>query len=171
MRSVGKRKRTTRSRGYNSLSDLQQEVRRRSLDAVKFMRERGYSLRRAAREAGTTSGSVLRYGKSAIVKRGRQYKARSSDRLRRDLVFYNRKGQYILTTHSSRQASQIGKYHNAIRAYLVHGDDSALREFEGKSIVVHGKAYPFVTDRRVVNRLARAGELQFLDLYASGGAA
>jgi hypothetical protein len=93
-----------------------------------------------------------------------------SDRLRRDLNFYDSKGKFTLTTHSSRQASKIAKYHNAVRSYIVYGDDSALKPFEGKAITVHGKPYAFVTDRRVLNRLGRAGELHFLDIYGEGGA-
>jgi hypothetical protein len=100
---------------------------------------------------------------------GTKYQVKPSDRLRRELTFYDSKGKTTLVTHSSRQATQIATYHNAVKAYLIFGDDTALRAFDGKSITVHGIRYPFLTDRRVLSRLARAGELNFLEIYASDG--
>jgi hypothetical protein len=128
-----------------------------------------YSLKAASFEAGTSPRSMQRHAPAAFVKIGSLVKARPSDRLRRDLAFYNTKGKFTLVTHSSRQATQIATYHNAVKAYLLFGDDSALAEFDGKTITVHSKSYPFLTDRRVLSRFARAGELNFLDIYASDG--
>lgn len=148
-----------------------QEIRyRNSLDAIKLLRDgRARSLTRAARESSTTAATVRRYAGSALSLRGSKYRVKPSDRLRRELTFYDSKGRTTLVTHSSRQATQIAIYHNAVKAYLVFGDDSALRAFDGKSITVHGKSYPFLTDRRVLSRLERAGELNFLEIYASDG--
>jgi|HubBroStandDraft_4_1064222.scaffolds.fasta_scaffold536761_1 hypothetical protein len=146
------------------------EVYRRVLDALHFKREHPrISLAKAAAAAGTTPRTVTRYAKGAIYKRGARLRVKSSDRLHRDLIFYDSKGPFTLTTRSSRQASEIAKYHNAVRAYVIYGDDSALQNFDGKSITVHGKPYRFVTDRRTLNRFARAGELRFLDIYKDGG--
>jgi hypothetical protein len=153
------------------LRPSQAETYRRVLDALKVKREHPkYSLRRAAREAATSVSTIRRYASNVLTKSAGRYTVKTSDRLRRDLAFYDSRGQFTLTTHSSRQASTIAKYHNAVRAYLIYGDDSALSEFEGQSITVHGKPYPFLTDRRSLNRLARAGELHFLDIYSNGGA-
>jgi hypothetical protein len=154
---------------FGRLSARQLDHYRSALDALKLKRENpNISLTKAAKESGTTAPTVRRYVGSALIKHRGRYGARPSDRLRRDLVFYDSKGKFTLTTHSSRQSSTIAKYHNAVRAYIVYGDDSALKLFEGKAITVHGKPYAFMTDRRTLNRLARAGELHFLDIYGDG---
>jgi hypothetical protein len=147
----------------------QHETYRRSLDAVHPMRE-GKSLARASREAGVSPSSVLKHASLAIERRGGRYVARRADRLPRELLFYDAKGRIKLLTRSSKTASDIGRYHNAVRKYLVEGNDSGLRDFEGKAIVVEGGRLPFITDRRTLNRLARAGELNFLEIYQTGDA-
>ncbi len=155
----------------SKLTGSQRNAYHRALEAIHLVRTgQRRSLTGAAREAGTTSRTVAHYAGGALSRRGSRYKVKGSDRLRRELTFYDSSGKLALVTHSSRQATAIAKYHNAIKAYLIYGDDSALSEFDGKSIVVHGKPYPFLTDRRVLNRLARAGELNFLEIYTSIGA-
>src|SRR3981081_4278524 len=96
-------------RGRLRHAQTSQEIRyRSSLDAVKLLRDgRTKSLTQAARESGTTTGTVLRYAGSAVSKRGDRYVVRPSDRLRRELTFYDSKGTFTLVTHSSRQATQI----------------------------------------------------------------
>lgn len=154
----------------SKLRTSQKETYRKALDAIQLMRSgQTKTLTAAAREAGTTSPTVRRYAGSAFAMRGSKYRVKPSDRLRRELAFYNSKGKTTLVTHSSRQATQIATYHNAVKAYLIFGDDTALRGFDGKSITVHGTRHPFLTDRRVLSRLARAGELNFLEIYASDG--
>jgi len=90
---------------------------------------------------------------------------KESDRLRRELVFYDASGEITLVTHSSKHATELSAYHNAVRAFLIYGDDAALRKFEGKRIVIGGVQRTFLTDKRVLSRLARAGELNILDIY------
>jgi hypothetical protein len=153
-----------------ALSSSQEMRYRSSLDAIKLIREgNAKSLTQAARESGTTVPTVLRYARSAIVRQRGRYGVRPSDRLRRELVFYTPTGRTTLVTHSSRQATEIAKYHNAVKAFVSHGDFGALQEFRNKSIVVHGKRQEFLTDTRVLNRLARAGELSVLEIYSSVG--
>jgi hypothetical protein len=148
------------------LKPNQRETYRRALDTVKLLREhRRYSLARAAQESGTSAPTVRRYAGSALAKRRGRYGAKPTDRLPRGLIFYDSEDELTLRTRSSRQASEIARYHNAVKAYVIHGDDTALREFEGKSIRVNGVDHPYVTDRRVLRKLERAGVLRFLDIY------
>jgi hypothetical protein len=142
----------------------ERDLRERILDTIHLMRE-GKSLTSASREVGISREAAIKYSQGVITKRGRVYKVRQWDRLRRDLLFYDAHGQVTVVTHSSRTASKIARYHNAVRGYLIYGDDAALREFEGESIAVGGKQLPFITDKRTLSRLARAGELNFLDIY------
>jgi hypothetical protein len=76
------------------------------------------------------------------------------------------RGEARVVTKSSHTASRIGKYNNALREYYVTGDSNALKRFAGKSVRSGGQTYEFVTDPKTLNRLARAGAVHFLDIYA-----
>ena len=78
------------------------------------------------------------------------------------------RGEVVVGTTSSRTASRIADYNNALRTYLTTGDPSGLKRFEGKSIRKDGKMHEFATDRRTINSQARAGGIHFVDIYASG---
>jgi hypothetical protein len=163
MRRTGsKRPKQTRTGALRS-SDL--ETRMRTLDTIHLMRSQGRTLSSAAREVGISPASAIHYAHGAIYEVGGRYRVRPHDTLRRDLVFYDSEGQITVETHSSETASDIGRYHNAVREYLIYGDDTALLEFEGKSVIADGGKYRYITDRRTLNRLARAGELNFLEIY------
>jgi hypothetical protein len=63
-----------------------------------------------------------------------------------------------------KDASTIGKYHNAVRKHL-RGDDSELEQLEGKTFRVRGKTYTVETDIDAIDEEASAGELDFEDIY------
>jgi hypothetical protein len=44
-------------------------------------------------------------------------------------------------------------------------DTQALDRFAGKTLKAGGKTYAFVTDYKTLVRIARAGEVYFLDIY------
>ena len=111
---------------------------------------------------------MLRYGGSALRKPHGRYLARSSDRLPRDLYLYESSGKFTGTTRSSKAASLIGKYHNAVHNYVAYGDAAALDLFEGQSVILSGKRYYFLTNHTLLNKLARAGDLHVLDIYSYG---
>ena len=77
------------------------------------------------------------------------------------------RGETTVRTTSSRAASRISDYNNAIRIYALTRDTSELRRFEGKMVRSGGKTYPFVTDTHVLDRLIRAGGVSFNDIYAA----
>ena len=51
------------------------------------------------------------------------------------------------------------------------GDPSGLAAFKDKTVRSGGKVYAFATDRRTIDRYARAGAVHFVDIYARGAAA
>jgi hypothetical protein len=139
---------------------------RAGLDVVGLMRRHPrYSLTSASDEVGVDPRTVRRHVGSALEKHGNRYRVKRWDRLTRELDLLDERGRFTVVTRSSNQASTIGTYHNAVRAYVIRGDDSALRLFDGKSIRIDGKDYPFLTDRKTLDRLARAGELKTNDIY------
>jgi hypothetical protein len=88
-------------------------------------------------------------------------------RPRQLIRFYDELGEIWLNVPSSAARSRIGSYHNAVDAYLTEGDINVLRPFRGKAVRDdQGKLHPFVTNPRILNRLARMGALfGFEDIY------
>jgi hypothetical protein len=138
-----------------------------ALRVLTLMRTKDMWLAEAAREAKTTSRTVIRHAGKALTKSDSgRYTAKSSDRLARSLNFITREGTVSVTVRGSNLASKIATYSNAVQRYLETGQTDALRPFVEKSIKVGKVKYPFITDTRLLNRLGRAGEVSFEDLYA-----
>lgn len=95
-----------------------------------------------------------------------KYQALPSDRLARFLRFLTPEGQIHITVRSSRTATRISEYMAAVDHYLKSGDSAGLSQFRGRSVRAGKLTLPFVTDPRVLDRLAHAGEVAFEDLYA-----
>jgi hypothetical protein len=145
---------------------------RRVLDALSFKRRhRKASMSYAAKRAGTTLKTVLKYAPSAIEVRSGRYDATPTDRIPRTLKFLTAKGEEDVTVRNSRDATRLSTYQHAVRrAVATFGEDlSKLQRFDKKALRAGGKVYPFVTDWPTIDRLARAGAIHFLDLYPTGG--
>lgn len=148
------------------------EARRRALDAIALKRRRPeLSLSAAAKQSGTTLKTVRRYAGTALETRSGRLDVSSRDRIPRNLRFLTAKGQVVIRVTNSRDASRIARYNNAVRKYLMTGDTAGLQPYSGKSIRAGGATYEFVTDPAALNRLARAGEVHVLDIYAPAGGA
>lgn len=148
--------------------EVENDAYRRVLDTLSLKRRKKHlSLSAAARERGTTLKTVRRYAGPALDVRSGRLDVAATDRLPRAMRMLTPRGEVRVVAKSSRTASRIGKYNNALREYYVTGDPRALKPFAGKSIRSKGQSYEFVTDTRMLNRLARAGAVHFLDIYAS----
>lgn len=63
-------------------------------------------------------------------------------------------------------ASEIGRYHNAIKRFIDTGDPDHLDEFDGKRVRdVSGRSYTFETDPNELYRYAGKDEPQFHEIY------
>jgi hypothetical protein len=163
-----------RSRGKNTarrsrvaISPKSQDARRRALDALSLMRAKKWSLTRAAEEALTSPRTVKKYVAVALHKKDSgRYVAKPFDRLARSLRFLTPQGQIAVTVRGSRTASTIAAYWVAVDHYLKSGDEERLGVFRGKAVRVGKEIFFFVTDPRILNRIANAGEVSFEDIYA-----
>ncbi len=155
----------------SALNPTQEEQYRDALSVVGRLRgDMRLSLSAVSRDVGIDPRTVRRYAGSALKKRGHKYVARGFDRLPRKLKFFSDEQGYTeVVTRSTKAASRIARYQNALKAYAQYGDESLLREFEGKCITINSKRYHFLTDRRRLNSLIRAGDLHVEDIYATGG--
>ena len=153
-------------------TNKERERQRNVLDAIAFKRRNPkVSMTRAAREHHTTLRTIKRYAGSTIEVRSGRYDVAPLDRIPRELQFLTSKGYEAVTVRNSRDASRIARHHNAVRrAILTLGTDTkALDRFAGQSVRAGGKIYPFITDFNTLERLARAGALNFNDIYPSTG--
>ena len=152
--------------GLHALTLDQAHARSGALEALSLMRAKGFSLTRAANEVGLTRESVKGWTGPSIRKRGRRYVAGRSDKLVRQMKVITPRGVEAVPIFDSRVASKLGAYNSAVGEAL-RGNVAALKPFRGKSFRTGGKrGFKFVTDMRVLKRLAQAGALPEYDIYA-----
>ena len=141
------------------------EARTRALRAVSRTR-RGVSLSRAVRLEKTTIANAKHYAGTTIEKSATgRYSAKRFDRMKRPMRFPTEWGTVVLDVRDSRKASELARYWNEVHNYLRTGIDAGLRRFRGKGITVDGEFYEYLTDLSALDRQARAGEIQFEDIY------
>ncbi len=129
------------------------------------MREKKYSLTRAAREVQLARGTVQHYvGRALVRKRGR-YIAKSFDHLKRTMRILTPKGPQTIEVTDSRTASTIGRHLATVKRYLDTGNARALQSFRPKIIRAGKIAYRLLTDPADIERLAKANAVSFEDLY------
>jgi hypothetical protein len=139
----------------------------RVVSVISQIRSQRTSLQQTSREMGVSPRTVLRYGGSALKKdtNGR-YQATKTDRLLRMLMIPTPGGPREIAVRSSRTASLLGNYWNAVQAYLETGDKARLAKFQGKSVTdASGAKIPLLTDVNELDRLGSAGVLSFESLY------
>ena len=136
----------------------------RALAALRDMRE-GRSLTAAAARQGTTPRTIKRHAGQAIRRDETRLVVSKHDRVPRTLRFPTERGNVALKVSGSRAASQVSGYWHAVDVYLREGDRRLLQPFERLVIRVRGKRHRFITDPRILDRLAHAGQVQFEDIY------
>src|SRR2546422_945872 len=147
------------------LTLAQEQARGNALEALSLMRSKRYSLRRAAKEVDLTPEAVRAWTGRSIAKKGRRYVARGADKLVRVMAVLTERGVQQVPIYDSRAASQLGAYHAAVREAL-RGNPDALKPFRRKHFRTGGKqGFPFITDLRVLKRLAHAGALPEYQIY------
>ncbi len=158
--------RKRKSRDAIPRNKREEEDRLDALAALALMRREGLSARLAAEAEGTTVKNIRKYAGSALRKRGKDYVARPSDRLVRTLTAIDALGTRPIVVRSSKAASKMGRYFNAVDDAL-KGKRSALKEFQGKKIPYN--KLKFLTNVKTLRRLTDAGLLDNLkDIYWHG---
>lgn len=159
------------ARQYFSRSTEFQETWDDVVHAISRMRSKGMSLSRASEEIGIDPNVVIRLGRTALRKQPNgTYVPKKTDRLLRVLTVLTADGRQEIATRDSRQASQLGRYWDAVQRYLQMGDTSRLEKFQGKKITdASREQFLLLTDTEELNRLGKAGVLSFESLYARHG--
>ena len=133
-KGLGKLKRSPPSKiKWSLLKPKEALTRERSLEAIRLMRNKGYSLTKASKVAGTTPETVRKHT-GAIKKVGSYYVPKKYDTVSREMRINSRGKEIWINVKDSRHASTIGKYHNAVKQYLSTGNESYLKPFRNKRI-------------------------------------
>jgi hypothetical protein len=154
-------------------TNKQYDTQRRVFDAFSLKRRNPkLSATQAAHQAGTTLRTMRRYGGPALEVRSGRIGVKPTDRIPRRLRILIPSGPEAVTVCNSRDASRVSRHHQAVRqALLSFGTDTdALDRFAGKTLKAGGKTYEFVSDYATLVRFARAGVINFLDIYQSESA-
>lgn len=148
---------------WAALSASEKAARERALEALSLMRAEGLTLAQAARAAGTTPTTVLKYARAALGRDAHgQMIPRPLDHLfRRMRVLVAGDRPQGLDIHSSREASIVSDYWHAVKHFLGTGDTQRIDRFEG--IQVAGRRLE--TDPDAIEFWAHRGELDFEDIY------
>jgi hypothetical protein len=141
---------------YAVLRTSQKQARARALDALSKVR-RGATLSRAAKEAGTTPNTVAKYTGRHLHREGGRVVASRSDRDFRPMTVLTTEGVQELSLRSSRQASLVAEHANAVKKFLLTGDDEPLRKFRG--VKVAGRELEVRPE--ALEELQRSGELEY----------
>lgn len=151
-------------------SNPSEDTLRRVLDTIALARnDPSLSLSKAAKLSGTDLSTVKLHAADALEVRGGRTRVRPYDNLKRKLRFLTDRGIIIVTTRDSETASIIAEHWNALRTYYRTGNYESLEPFVLRFIYVEEGTFEFLTHRPTLDRLARAGEPFFQDLYASSG--
>jgi hypothetical protein len=161
------RRRRLHPEDIRDLPDRSREARKHALEVLSMMRQGDVSLTAAAELVGTTRKTVLKYAGRALEKSpSGEWEAKPWDRIIRLVRFPTLTGSTVLPIKDSRSASKIARYWGAVDQFLREGVTEGLRAFKSEVVQVDGIEYRFVTDPLTIERVGRAGEVQFEYMYA-----
>jgi hypothetical protein len=163
--------RQTAPRSVEDLFSLPEQLQNdwgTTLRVLSKMRSDGISLSKAARQEGANARTVSRLAGRALKKRSNgSYAVRKTDSLLRVMQIPTIFGLEDMALRSSRDASRLAKYWDAVQKFLRTGDKSGIEKFRGKRIKdSRGLEAMFITDPAELRRLGFAGVLSFESIYA-----
>jgi hypothetical protein len=126
------------------------------------MRRAGLDLESAAAEYSMRPEEVRQWAPLAFSAEGDLI---SYDWQWRPMKVYSGGRVIVVDVSNSIDASNIGRYHAAVRHYLHTGDGSHLVPFEGWSV----NGIEVDTDLDVLDEMARQGVFDFDSIYVLGG--
>jgi uncharacterized protein YaaR (DUF327 family) len=150
------------------LTGAKEDAYYRVLDALGISRRENISPSKAAKRSGTTLKTMRKYASSVLEERSGRFYVKPSDRLPRRMRMLTSKGEVIVHTTSSRTATLIAEYNNALREYVLTRDTTELKRFASKTVRSGGEQYTFATETRTLDRYVRAGAVHFVDIYGRG---
>jgi hypothetical protein len=134
-------------------------------NALKAYRNSGRQID-AARSVGVSVELLRRYLRENVSVKRRGRTLLIEDNRHREMTIYSRGEKTTAILPSFDAASVHGEFLNAVKAYILTGEDALLKRFEGRSVIdTSGKEHPFETDPNILHRLYSAGTEPFHNIY------
>ena len=149
-------------RRQSQLTPKQNAIRRASLEVLSEIRQS-----KVAHEKSISPITVIKYTGSFRKTKGR-WIAKKSDSIPRSMVIYENGKEVSIELTSSKDATTVGKFHNAVKEYLNSGNDEALSRFNNKRVKdVNGKYHKFDTNASSIKVISEAiEEPEFYEIYS-----
>lgn len=156
-------------RGWDDLTPSEKVLRTKSRKALSEVRSGRTSLEAASREVGIDPETVRRHI-DGFVKRDGKWCAKANIRNEVYMMIYSDEETKFIPIPTIRDASTIGRYHNAVKAFLESGDAEDMYPFVGKVIrASDGTEYVLETDPRALYEIMeRCPEQEFFSIYGRG---
>jgi hypothetical protein len=159
------------TRGHPKAGERQKASVARSIDpnsreelALRMMR-RGSSLRDAASHYHLSQERLRAYVKEQTEARHAHRKWTIVDRRTREFSFYSDR-RVVTPKMTLDQASEAGRYMQAVKQLLQTGNTDFLAPFKGRGVRdVGGKFHPFELDENTLYELDHRGEAVIPELY------
>ena len=146
------------------VSDRSFEAKKRAFDAIARMRRFKVSIDAAAREAGTTPGTVRKYLPAALrLSKSGRWEVTKSDRYIRPVRLPDVFGPATVDARGFKQAQLASAYLASLNRWRKTGKAYELAPFHGKKI----GNFKLITASRTLEALDDAGLLQIDSLYAA----
>jgi hypothetical protein len=131
------------------------------------MMKRGSTLKQAAAQRRMSQERLRAYLKDNTLTRRAGRRLEIVDRRSRFPVYSN--GRLITPWMLPDQASEAGRFMEAVKRFLASGKEGILSPFVGKGVLdVGGKFHPFETDPNTLYELDHRGELVIPEQYRIG---
>ncbi|MEQ3627974.1 MAG: hypothetical protein ABNH49_04935 [Hyphomonas sp.] len=126
----------------------------------------GASMTSAAKSAHMSSKRLSQFIHAHKVARRKGNKWVMTDRLMRQVPIVKDARTTAIIVPGFDEASQVGKYRNAIRQFVNTQDPINLKPFEDKGVTdIKGRFHPFETDPNALIRYALKDEPEFHEIY------
>ena len=116
----------------NGLSVEHKVMRARTTEVVGIARRTGKPIQDLAKQYGLTMDEIKRHT-GAVKKLGNTWTVTAYDHIPREMIIFENGREVQIEFSDSREASKIGKYHNAIGRYLAMKGPAKEKESDGGS--------------------------------------
>ena len=143
-------------------------IRKISLSILNKIR-RGENPQNVLDDSEISDKNLLKHLGNNIKIKNNSIKVTKSDKIPREMLISENGKEIPIIVKNSKDASKIGRYHNAKRQFLESGDSSSLKKFEKIRIKdIDGKSHQFETSpKKIIEIEDRKEEPEFFDIYTN----
>lgn len=151
-------------RGWSSINNKELIIRQKSLEVLSKVRH-GESLTRASKELKISPKAVIKNTNAFRKIRGK-WIPKKFDKISRLMSIYENGKQEWIEINDSRTASKIGKYNNAVKEFLITGNEDVFKDFTKTIRDSQGNIHYFETNPKNLLLISETiEEPEFYEIY------